>query len=944
MKKIDASKLHAALTAAIVALIFVAAPSISLAQDSTTNTNDYLDNPYFAPSLFGGSIVDDGSSTSSGTISIGQITGLPLDSSGTSGTLSLGDGLLLDGGGTFTSQATQTVTYTQQAAYLAATYQDGGGIFDQGTTQLGMWAHQNSKNVAAWRNFNTSGTATSQNKTVQVGDVFTIGLSATAAYGHIGFSLNTGSTPSATYANRTNGSRLFVQEDGTGGSWYVGNGSGTNTTLNYNVGTSFVNYTFKVYITSQTTADVELIVGTTTNRVYNYTLGGSAGANITQWSMYISDDWNGSKNENIYWQQTTSLVNNGYVNLGYYLTSGTYTPGIIQNGQEANSTTVSTNSVNIGGDSGTAVILNQANTYGGNTTVNAAATALAANNSAFGTNGTVSVTAGGRVQLSNNITVSRNLVLNGDGISTSGALQNVNGNNTWSGSISNNSGSRINSDSGTLTISGNITNAADQTLYVGGASNTKIDGTLTGTLATGNGALFKNDGGTLTLSGNNSGLTGLIRLQGGTISITNANSLGSGALELGAGATTATLLVNSNTTRTSVLAIADSSSAGVVEVASGQTFTQSGNLIQTNGSANTTKIGKAGAGTLVLSGTASTYGGQIQIGNGAVIIANNNSLSTNTTTTARGVDLGLNVGDVSQGNDVALLGRNGVTISNSIYVAPNTSSKLRTIGLDGTGTTTFNNEIFLDGTLNVSAGASGKAVISGALVKPGSATGGGLTKVGAGTVTLSGTSVNTFVGTTTVSAGVLELNKSGANAINGDLVVGSGTTDSSVKLLLSGSNQVGSSGGQKVTLSGGTIQRGSGVSEVFGNLNLTTASFLDFGTGTAGNLSFGSYTPSSLLTVQNFVPGDTLVFKSNLTSTVNNTSYFQFSGGFTSNWDSGTSTFTITAIPETSTVVAALGLAGMMLWPARRRLIRDAKSILGIRRPAHERMQDYHRA
>ncbi|MFM8810376.1 MAG: autotransporter-associated beta strand repeat-containing protein, partial [Chthoniobacterales bacterium] len=120
-----------------------------------------------------------------------------------------------------------------------------------------------------------------------------------------------------------------------------------------------------------------------------------------------------------------------------------------------------------------------------------------------------------------------------------------------------------------------------------------------------------------------------------------------------------------------------------------------------------------------------------------------------------------------------------------------------------------------------------------------------------GTLTLSGASANTYSGITTVSAGVLNLNKSVSNAVNGDLVVSSGAT-----LLLSTSNQVGSSGGQTVTLSGGTITRAGGVSETFGALSVSTASVINFGAtsyGNAGNLSFnGTYTPSALLTINNF--------------------------------------------------------------------------------------------
>jgi hypothetical protein len=41
--------------------------------------------------------------------------------------------------------------------------------------------------------------------------------------------------------------------------------------------------------------------------------------------------------------------------------------------------------------------------------------------------------------------------------------------------------------------------------------------------------------------------------------------------------------------------------------------------------------------------------------------------------------------------------------------------------------------------------------------------------------------------------------------------------------------------------------------------------------------------------------------------------------------DNGGSSFTITAIPEPSTILAALGLIGLMLWPARRRFTRQSE-------------------
>jgi fibronectin-binding autotransporter adhesin len=193
--------------------------------------------------------------------------------------------------------------------------------------------------------------------------------------------------------------------------------------------------------------------------------------------------------------------------------------------------------------------------------------------------------------------------------------------------------------------------------------------------------------------------------------------------------------------------------------------------------------------------------------------------------------------------------------------------------------------------------------------------GGGLTKVGTGTLTLSGASANTLSGINTVSNGTLRLEKSsGVNAIAGNVAIGSGAT-----LLLAADNQVANT--SAVSLSGGTIKLGGAVSETFGALVVDADSFLDFNNAAGVNISFGTYSPTQKITVNNFIGLSTLVFKSDMTTFVTNSTYFSFASGYSSAvWNSLNTTFTITAIPEPSAVVAAVGLAGLMLWPARRRL------------------------
>jgi autotransporter-associated beta strand protein len=256
------------------------------------------------------------------------------------------------------------------------------------------------------------------------------------------------------------------------------------------------------------------------------------------------------------------------------------------------------------------------------------------------------------------------------------------------------------------------------------------------------------------------------------------------------------------------------------------------------------------------------------------------------------------------------------TVSGDLSAITNNIAQLRVQG----GTVAAGEYIDLD-TVTLEAGPSGTFTVdAGTTVTESGNPSGAVIKQGAGTLVLTGN--NSFTGAVAVNEGVLELASTvgGAAASAASVAVASGAT-----LLLSQSDQVNNSA--TVTLSGGTIQRGSGVSEVFGNLSLTTDSFLDFGTGTTGTLSFGTYTPSALLTVSNFGSGNTLTFGSDLTDTIDG-ALFSFDSAFTSSWNSGTSTFTITAIPEPSTYLAAAGLLAVLMWPSRRRLLKDAKSFL----------------
>ena len=273
------------------------------------------------------------------------------------------------------SHAQTTVTYTMQDANFPTQVNNGGDFYNNGATELGMWANAPStaKQTVGWQNFTTTGAAGGTARNLQVGDVFITTVSATRAFGQIGFSLNAGGTQGSSYANNISGSRMYISTDNYA-AWSVkGLSGGATSSLSYvPLQDTFKDYKFTVRITSQTTADVYLTADGTDYRAYNLALAGSAGANISAFSIFGSDMWDGNNSENAYWKQTTSVQNSGRVELGYFAAAATsVTPGLITDGLAANSTSVtSANAVVIGGAAGSQVNLNQANTYTGQTTVN----------------------------------------------------------------------------------------------------------------------------------------------------------------------------------------------------------------------------------------------------------------------------------------------------------------------------------------------------------------------------------------------------------------------------------------------------------------------------------------------------------------------------------------------------------------------------------------------
>jgi autotransporter-associated beta strand protein len=171
-----------------------------------------------------------------------------------------------------------------------------------------------------------------------------------------------------------------------------------------------------------------------------------------------------------------------------------------------------------------ALTLAASNTYSGNTTIAFGTIVVSADAGLGAAKTTTTVNAGTSLVLAGGFSylTSETLDLNGTGFNNSGALENLNGNNTWAGPINLQSASTINAAAGTLTLSG-PTNTGGNTLTFAGTGNITIPGTIIGA-----GNLGMQATGALTLSAANS--FGSIGIVSGSVWAEADGALGNGAL------------------------------------------------------------------------------------------------------------------------------------------------------------------------------------------------------------------------------------------------------------------------------------------------------------------------------------------------------------------------------------------------------------------------------
>ncbi|MFN0080128.1 MAG: beta strand repeat-containing protein [Prosthecobacter sp.] len=441
------------------------------------------------------------------------------------------------------------------------------------------------------------------------------------------------------------------------------------------------------------------------------------------------------------------------------------------------------------------LVLNGANTYAGLTTVSQGVLNIRHAEALGSTDAGTTVSAGAALQLQGGISVGAEaLSLNGNGISTTGALRNISGDNSYGGAITLAGNTRINSDAGLLTLS-TIT-GTNRALTVGGAGNTTVQGII----STGTGALTKDGTGTLTLTAANT-YTGSTTISAGTLSLSGAGALADTTAVNVSGAAAIFDISAISAAGETVGSLAGNAGSSVVlggknlTLGADTTTTFVGVLSGTGGS-----LTKAGTGILILTG-ANTYtgtttisAGTLGIGNGTTTgslsvlspITNNGTLTFDRSNT---VTQGTDFGPVISGTGAVTKNGTGTLVLNGA----NTYAGLTTVSVgvlnirhaEALGTTAGGTTVSSSGALQLQGGI---AVGAEALTL----TGNGISSTGAlrnlsgdntfaGAITLTGnTRINSDAGLLTLSSitgtnRFLTVGGTGNTTIQGIIGTGTGT-------------------------------------------------------------------------------------------------------------------------------------------------------------------------
>ncbi len=380
---------------------------------------------------------------------------------------------------------------------------------------------------------------------------------------------------------------------------------------------------------------------------------------------------------------------------------------------------------------------------------------------------------GGALELANSGTTTNTINVAGTGVDSGGALHNVAGTNTLSGTINETADTRITADAGTtLNLTGNLTGSGTDTTFAGaGILNVSQVTTGSGTVTVESGTLNYTGGDANTYTGTTTVSAGAnlnLNKSAGT------NAVGSGGLVVDSGtvtlqqnnqiADTATVTLNGTGTldlneRAETIARLDTNAGSTVDLGTAGDLTLSagsvtnstltGNLV--GGSSSTLNV--AGLSNVYINQNNTSFTGTTNVQAGTLNISANEAVGSGAINVSSGGNLQLQ-GGLDIDNTVTLNGTgtgNNGALQN--FGGSNTLSGSVVLGSDArvetnTGTLTLAGTVSGDGN-TLTVGGTANTVVTGTIAN-GS---GGLTKDESGTLTLN--SANTYTGTTTVNGGTV---------------------------------------------------------------------------------------------------------------------------------------------------------------------------------------------
>lgn len=449
-----------------------------------------------------------------------------------------------------------------------------------------------------------------------------------------------------------------------------------------------------------------------------------------------------------------------------------------------------------------------------------------------------------------------------------------------------------NSTTNALTVAGGISasSAGAKVLTVTGSGNTTINGAITSGTGTvglskaGSGTLTLSNAGTSTIAGNFQMSGGLVQITTGTINVTENSGNNTGLRNGG------NLTVSGGT-----LNLSGGASWFPIGDTSGQTstLTVSGGTVNVTNNFGT-EVGRTGGGMLTITG--GTFK-NADTGNIGFILGE--MTGGNGTVNLNGGTLTVNL--IKDGGNTG-------TSGNKFYFNGGTLSTTRTAANFFAASTKIDTEVRNGGGTIDTAGFNITIAdaIAHSTVGGDNATDGGLTKVGTGTLTLSG--ADTYTGATTVSAGTLLLASTGSLASTTYNIGAGATFDVSGQASYSLS-------GKAITLSLDNASSG-----------LIKAGALDLGLGGALTLNLTTGTPGASYTLFSASGGTTGNFDSITLSgsfsgslTQSGSLWTGTSNGYGFSLDQTSGALTVSAVPEPNVVaLISVGLFSALIFTRRR--------------------------